>query len=135
MIDALTQIIAYDDALNEREEVATCNDYSEIVAIARNSVSLDNLMEAAMCLWEAALYLTPRDDGNEPIQAWLDQRGTAEVRRMILNQAEACHVEWEQAVEAGYDDCFDWHWCPKWLLERIDWSDPDVQGDISLKPL
>jgi len=88
----------------------------------------------AMCLWEAVLEYCADDYGNNSLSSSLNYEvhksvsvvriniGAARLRDTVLGFAKPCHDEWEVAVAAGYDDSFDWEWCPAWLDARVDWT-------------
>jgi hypothetical protein len=80
----------------------------------------DDLVDSAMCLWEAMLDLKSGDTFEEITQAFA-QNGFASMRNFARSWAEQCHLDWQAA---DFDDCFDWEWCPLWLREGIDWSEP-----------
>ena len=83
------------------------------------TISPDDLALTAMCLWEE--YLTNRNDPE--FHAALEVVGTAQLREDVLALAEPCHDAWERAQAEGYDDCFDWRWCPDWLTHNVSWVD------------
>lgn len=114
-------------------------------------VSLSDMMEAGACLWEAAMEFQDRwqKDGpsvNAPYKtAFLAEWGTcgtADMRSRILDMAEACHREWDAAIDAGeFDESFDWEWCPAWLAGQLEkrWAtshrmmaDPVVNGRVMI---
>jgi hypothetical protein len=70
-----------------------------------------DVLDAAMCLWEAVLetnmWASIGDGG--PL--------TAERRDFCARIAERCHLGWviAHADGDGYDDAFDWEFCP-WFL-------------------
>lgn len=80
-------------------------------------VATHDLVEAAACLWEAVL---DRKNSNEMAQPDLDaafrEHGWSSIRNAVCGWARWVHLDWERAVaEHGYDDPFDWEFCPKWL--------------------
>ncbi len=89
------------------------------------AVDPDDYAEAAMCLWEAFLeaeaVYSPHNrtaHAYPHLHAMRQSHGTVTVRLDIRDEAEQCHRDWEKAVaEEGYDDCFDWEWCPEWLAK------------------
>jgi hypothetical protein len=105
--------------------VADCDTMPAAGALVRrlrrftSMVTGADLIDAAACLWEAALELK----GSPLIAPAIERFGTAEVRTAVVRHAAVCHLQWVEAVEeSGYDDAFDWEWCPKFLTERLDWS-------------
>jgi hypothetical protein len=83
----------------------------------------DDLVDSALCLWEALIDLHCSEQDN-PISHAFDANGYSAMRNRAMGWAEQCHNDWVAVHPHDFDDPFDWEWCPKWLLERIDWSDP-----------
>lgn len=84
-------------------------------------VSVADLIDAAACLWEAALEAREaKDDTGAKLRSIIHRDGVAALRNAVTGWAEACHRAWEHAVATeGYDDCFDWEWCPQWLADKL----------------
>jgi hypothetical protein len=129
----MTKVDTYTARLGPAEPANLTSSPLEVLALpyiyGKPPIALNNLIDAAMCLWEAAL-----EDRSElaALDAYMDVHGAEETRRQIASLAEACHTEWEAATEAGdFDQCFDWEWCPHWLATRVQWDDTGA----SLKPL
>ena len=72
-----------------------------------------------MCLWEVLL----NDRTTNPA---LDRHGWSAVRMAVLALAEPCHLAWEQAIRDGYDDSFDWDFCPTWLTDNVVWENSEL---------
>ena len=104
----------------------------------------------AMCLWEAWLEIrntsTPGDLVAEEMERLQGEHGVASIREVVLGLVPACELAWKAAHALGYDDCFDWEFCPDFLrgvVERgqlletsfLMWGTPTrdmVAGDIGL---
>lgn len=86
----------------------------------------------AMCMWEETIGPL---SNNPEVQIVFEQQGTCEVRDMILSHATQCHDDWERAQAAGYDDCFDWDWVPKWMRDNLTWTPQSINYTPSTPPL
>lgn len=85
-----------------------------------DGINLDNLLEIAQCLWENA-----SDFANGPLYAFRAQCGTGELRSFLrkLEVLLACEEGWNIAKrEAGFDDSFDWEFCPWFLRECLEFT-------------
>ena len=107
--------------------------------------SQTDLMEAAMCLWEAVLsnfhVIVSRDDSerkddsarDQNIVYWWEGVGTACVRLHMIDFAEPCHEAWVLAHRdgEGFDDPFDWEFVPWFVHNCIDWTEggPELKSD------
>ncbi|CAB4197181.1 hypothetical protein UFOVP1304_55 [uncultured Caudovirales phage] len=69
----------------------------------------DESIEDAMCLWEVILTLP-----NAERDWWLDG-GAAAARSLVAELSPFCSAAYEHAVSRGFDDCFDWEFCPAWI--------------------
>ena len=80
------------------------------------SVKTEDLITAAMCLWEYCLDQNP--------QVYVDYRelhGACETRDRIRDLALHCELAWEHAhAELGFDAPFDWEWVPTWFDICVD---------------
>lgn len=76
-----------------------------------------SVLEDVMCLWEAVLE--NRDDLDRT--SW-EEMGTACIRNNISELAPQVHMAWELAKQLGFDDAFDWEFCPWFVRECIDWE-------------
>jgi hypothetical protein len=75
-----------------------------------------DIIDAAMCLWEACLELE-----KEHYVKFRDMHGAAETRDRVAYFAGHCHDAWVHAhTTLGYDEPFDWDWCPRWLDHCVD---------------
>lgn len=74
------------------------------------TISTDDLVDAAMCLWEYCLNESPRQFSDYVVVA-----GYCETRSRIAALAALCHQAYEVAREQGYDNCFDWEFVPRWF--------------------
>lgn len=87
-------------------------------------------MEAAMCLWEAAMEL--RSDIQQLDDYWNDV-GTVEMRHLIMTFSDPLHLAWHIHQRSADDDVlvpFDWEFSPWFLDYCIDWD----RFGPSLKP-
>lgn len=74
------------------------------------------IIDAAVCLWEACL-----DAGYSHYQRYREANGAAEARDRVIGFARLCHESWLFAhTELGFDDAFDWEWCPAFLINCVD---------------
>lgn len=87
-------------------------------------------LETAACLWEAVLTLRDNPVTHpDAIGLALDIRkafnalGTAALRLIVVNWTVPVEAEW-RLVEDDYSLCFDWDFCPAWIADTIDWSNP-----------
>lgn len=76
-----------------------------------------DLMEASMCLLESFWNL-PDDDRRR--SDYLPNYGIAMVRDQIMTSARLCHQTWLMAIGDGFDQCFDWDFCPRFLDQCMD---------------
>lgn len=79
-------------------------------------------LETAMALWEAVIDI---DSGRlaAPWAAFREGNGTAAFRSVVAGFVKACEADWT-LLEGAYGMSFDWDFCPRWLLDRVDWSGP-----------
>lgn len=85
-------------------------------------ISTDDLVDAAMCLWESALSLESCEPGD--MRHYWNLNGICAMRDQIRALAPFCHADWQTAHDAGdFDAPFDTEWCPNWLIERVVWND------------
>ncbi|MFX4226436.1 MAG: hypothetical protein ACFHHU_00675 [Porticoccaceae bacterium] len=129
-IDHFSMHDSLDDAQKEYEKViedgASCAALS-IPCVGTEpqwtdvGINLDILLEIAQCLWEIAAEAS---DG--PLEAFRSKNGAAELRSFLrdLPVLLACDEGWKIAQrEAGFDDSFDWEFCPWFLRTCIEYSD------------
>ncbi len=99
------------------------------------TVTSIDLIDAAMCLWEDVLDSLgmPARELHRHHDAVINarrSRGTAALRWLVAALAEPCHRAWEHAQRAhGYEDCFDWEWCPWFLRHCVNWETVTVRPD------
>lgn len=73
----------------------------------------DDIAEAAVCLWEQIIHPTY---GTFPLAiSACNEEGWSAVRATILGWAGACDLVYREAINLGYDDSFDWEFCPLFL--------------------
>jgi len=78
-------------------------------------------MDAAACMWEHVLDQLRRVKVNAS-NPWADYKaayGTAALRDTVINHAVTLQIEYEKAVENGYDQPFDWEFVPKYMEDHI----------------
>lgn len=81
----------------------------------KNMSGNENLMTSAMCLWEAALE-------NSDLMARLKSHccSAATCREYIICITPICEDAWKIAKSSGYDDCYDWEFCPRFLYHATE---------------
>lgn len=104
----------------------------EDIARAYGAISEELLTDSAMSLWEAVCTAQPASrlaNHADPVRSI---NGTAYLRDRVGAIARACHIGWIAAHKGGngYDDAFDWEFCPWFLRECCSWDD----NALSLKP-
>jgi len=88
-----------------------------------------DLMDAAMCLLEAFWELPDSDPRRSD---FLPNNGIAVVRDQMASAASFCHQTWMLlSKDDGYDDCFDWDFCPQFLDRCMDEQLVVKSADIS----
>lgn len=87
-------------------------------------------LETAACLWEAILELRdhPATDPDAiglalAMRKAFNALGTATLRYVVVTWVDAVEAAWA-AREGGYPLSFDWDFVPRWIVDTIDWSDP-----------
>lgn len=75
-------------------------------------------LEVAMCLWGAEL--ARGKDFPE---------GAGDRRLKVANLTYLCESTWLHAKAHGYDDCFDWEFCP-WFVDQCG---PDFMVPTDIK--
>lgn len=79
--------------------------------------NVDDLMDAAMCLFEAFWNL-PEDDHRK--SDVLPNYGIAVVRHRMGMAAKLCDQVWTIVEDEDRGDCFDWDFCPLFLDRCMD---------------
>jgi hypothetical protein len=85
----------------------------------------------ALCLWEATLGLSESGEsdkkvGKEPSAHWhtltrlWDGVGVFTMRAAVADLAEDCDEAFKAAIALGYDDSFDFDFCPEFLRGAIE---------------
>lgn len=84
--------------------------------------SEQEMAEVALALWEC--LLESPDDYPE-IARLRTVVGTAEIRSMFANPVilAACNKGWRAAQDNGFDEPFDWEFCPLFLRDCVGVSD------------
>jgi hypothetical protein len=78
----------------------------------------------AMCLWE---WVTDElaSEKNKDLLRMFAATGYASMREKFIEAVPVIRSSFRKAKEAGYEDCFDWHFIP-WFMENCwDHSDPN----------
>ncbi|MCC5982611.1 MAG: hypothetical protein JJU26_12940 [Oceanicaulis sp.] len=104
----------------------------EDLARAYGEISEDLLCDSAMSLWEAVCTALPGSQLAILADTVRSTHGSATLRQSVGALARGCHIGWIAAHKGGngYDDAFDWEFCPWFLLECCSWDD----NAVSLKP-
>jgi hypothetical protein len=86
-----------------------------------------NILEVALCLWEAFLE---SPTSYPELVALREEVGVATLRLELTNEAvlDACHKGWELVSNdgEGYDEPFDWEFCPQFLGRCVTVSNQSV---------
>jgi hypothetical protein len=91
--------------------------YQDEDEVKEDAAVVRDLMEAAQCLNEA-YYSTPED---HPLREWQERYGIAEVRDQLNLCAIYCDNLYRYVMsEQGYDNCFDFDFCPQFLENCVD---------------
>lgn len=95
-------------------------------------------MEAAMCLWEAVDEIENYPGSNEQrreiagkISTNRASEGTGALRHKLAPLAITAEEAYIIAGAHGYDDFFDWEFCPWFVLNCIEWDGygPSLKGN------
>ena len=81
------------------------------------TAELEDMLEAAMCLWEATLDALAEMPS---LQVYVEDNGYSATRQMILGHTVALETAYAYALSLGYDTCFDWEFCPFFLGMLVD---------------
>lgn len=90
----------------------------------------DFRLETAACLWEAATTLREasmihREDATlEQVFLTFQAHGMASVRLYVTEMTDACIHAWTVFMDGLEEplDAYDWHWCPGFVREAVDWT-------------
>lgn len=95
-------------------------------------------LETAACLWEAVLEFEESSISDlavaraGQIKACREAIGSSHLRLTVLGWVDALEKAWlaadgDDAIRTGgqYPDSFDWDFVPEWIVENIDWSNPE----------
>ena len=85
------------------------------------------IIDAAMCLWEATL----NQRGEPKVDAAFEAHGSVAVRYYVGGLAERCEADYQKARKRGYDDCFDWEG-PMAIAGRL-WVDAETHDVLRLE--
>ena len=92
-------------------------------------IERDFVTEAAMCLWEDVIRRIKEEPETSPLQVARMDGGTANLRLEVLQLAEPCAQAWAVAEALGYQEAFDWEFCP-WFLDAC----VGMEGGPTLRP-
>lgn len=99
-------------------------------------------LETAACLWEAVMDLEQigRSASGDPaqelrgaqIRECREMMGSSSLRLTVIGWTDALEAAWRIADEdpatghgGQYGAPFDWEFVPEWIVENIDWSNPE----------
>jgi len=91
------------------------------------SITLDDLLECAACLWEHAQELRARRGARAympEVHKAYECHGAAVVRSAVIDAAavrEAC-LCWYLSEERREGMPFDWEFIPRWFGDNFDWE-------------
>jgi len=93
-------------------------------------IPLSDLLDAAATLWEAVIdaEAKPNSPTGRALAIAREADGTSSLRYLVTGWAEECHRAWMAARAAGFDDSFDWEFCPVWLAEKVKGHFPAVES-------
>lgn len=88
----------------------------ELTQAAREAANASTLclMESAACLWEEFLERPEYKDANKHVS-----EGMAGHRSWCVNLTAEAELTWRLARALGFDDSFDWEFCPAFLSRII----------------
>lgn len=81
--------------------------------------------ETAASLWEAVLELKDEDsDIGRRVRDAFAAHGTSDIRGSICSPSviRACDATWRAARDRGFDEPFDWEFCPVFVRAGLDWD-------------
>ncbi len=84
-------------------------------------MTLVEQLDAAATLWEIALDMR---EYNEDVEYHFKMMGTSETRGAIANyqMVKAVLKAHRAVVKRGYEEPFDWHFCPIFMTVAVDWT-------------
>jgi hypothetical protein len=77
----------------------------------------------AMCVWEWVMEELTAGK-NAKLQRMFADTGYANMREKFIEAVPVVRDSFRKAKEAGYEDCFDWHFIPWFMANCWDHSDP-----------
>jgi hypothetical protein len=111
-------------------------------------------LETAATIWEAVLDLkasvpvdgATRTTGEEigaHIARICTDHGTAELRSTVIGWTERLEADWQAAdtcngkypLGGQYGEAFDWEFVPAWLIDKVDWTGPDMPSLLTFQPV
>lgn len=86
----------------------------------------------AMCVWEWVQDRLGQDA--EPLTGLCDRMGAGCLREAMLDLLPCVREAWRRAVDARYENCFDWEFIP-WFMENcVDFASWPWRCDINQLP-
>jgi hypothetical protein len=85
-------------------------------------------VEAALCLWEAALDLREKC---KPLAMIWDGVGAFEMRHRVMALVTDAERIWVALGDAQDDIVFDWEFCPTFISDCVDWETGEVRDDAT----
>jgi hypothetical protein len=96
-------------------------------------------LETAACLWESVLEMEAAKDSEDDaariralqIITAREMIGSSGLRLTVIGWTDAVDVAWKAIDDptgncpGQYGDSFDWDFVPGWIIENVDWSDPE----------
>lgn len=96
----------------------------------------DNEVMTALCLWEAMLEL--RGDTqvttDSPIEQLWETYGSFSMRQCAIDLTHDCEVAWTAAEALGYEDSFDFDFCPSFIAGALESGLFDAKLDAKHSP-
>jgi hypothetical protein len=92
----------------------------------RTFTTLD--VEAALCLWEAALDLREKC---KPLATLWDGVGAFEMRHRVMELVPHAERIWIALGDEQQDLVYDWEFCPAFISECVDWETGEVRDDAT----
>lgn len=96
--------------------------FEEVAPAAPDAISMDDMIEAAACLWENVVRLRGSNDEPAGMESAFDAQGTSSIRAIVIGWADKVHHDWTEAQRLhAWDDPFDWEFVPQWMELNVDW--------------
>jgi hypothetical protein len=85
-------------------------------------------VEAALCLWEAALDLREKC---KPLATVWDGVGAFEMRHRVMALVPHAERIWAALGDAQHDIVYDWEFCPLIISDCFDWEAGEMRDDAT----